>query len=239
MKGGVGGKFSMYIFQSYGDQFAASLHDLWASFIYFVPGFLFSVILFIIGWVVGSVIGKAVAQVINALKIDKVLASAGVDDVMQKAGLKLNVGGFIGGLIKWFVIAVFLMASLANLGLTQVTDFISNDVVGYLPHVIVASLILIVASVIADFMGKVVFSSSKAADFRSAGFLGTLTRYSIFIFAFIMALSELQIAADYMRAIFFGLVAMLSIAGGLAFGLGGKEAAAHAIEKIHEHVKKN
>ena len=227
----------MYIFQSYGDQFAASLHDLWGSFIYFVPGFLFSIVLFIIGWIVGSVIGKAVAQVITSLKIDKVLSSAGVDEVMEKAGLKLNVGGFIGGLVKWFIIAVFLMASLANLQLTTVTEFIQTDVVGYLPHVIVAALILIIATVIADFMGKVVSSSSRAGGFRSAGFLGTLTRYSIFIFAFIMALSELQIASDYMRAVFIGLIAMLAIAGGLAFGLGGQQAAARAIEKVREHVK--
>ena len=139
--------------------------------------------------------------------------------------------------MKWFIIAVFLMASLANLQLTTVTEFIQTDVVGYLPHVIVAALILIIATVIADFMGKVVSSSSRAGGFRSAGFLGTLTRYSIFIFAFIMALSELQIASDYMRAVFIGLIAMLAIAGGLAFGLGGQQAAARAIEKVREHVK--
>ena len=227
----------MYIFSSYGEQFSASLHDIWGSFIYFVPGFLFSVILFIIGWIVGAVVGKAVAQVITALKVDKVLESAGVDDVMQKAGLKLNVGGFIGGLVKWFIIAVFLMASLSNLGLIAVTDFIRIDVLGYLPHVIVASLILVIATVIADFMGKVVSSSSRAGGLRSASFLGTVVRYAIFTFAFIMALSELQIAGDYMRAIFIGLIAMLALAGGLAFGLGGKEAAARALEKVREHVK--
>ena len=227
----------MYIFSNYGGEFSDSLTGIWNSFIGFVPGFLFAVILFIIGWIVGSVIGKAIAQVISSLKIDKVLASAGVDDVMEKAGLKLNVGGFIGGLVKWFIIAVFLMASLENLGLTEVTAFIRTDVVGYLPHVIVAALILVIATVIADFMGKVIASSSRAAGLRSAGFLGTLTRYAIFIFAFIIALSDLHIADDYMKALFEGLVAMLAIAGGLAFGLGGKDAAARAIEHVREHVK--
>ncbi|MEI7563510.1 MAG: hypothetical protein WCJ39_07965 [bacterium] len=227
----------MYYFQSYGDQFASQLHDIWGSFISFVPGFLFAIILFIIGWIVGSIVGKAVAQVITSLKVDKALASAGVDDVMEKAGLKLNVGGFIGGLIKWFIIAVFLMTSLVNLQLTSVAEFIRTDVLGYLPHVIVASLILIIATVIAEFMSKVITASSKAGGFTSAGFLGTLTRYSIFIFAFILALSELQIAGDYMRAVFIGLIAMFSLAGGLAFGLGGKEAASRAIEHVRDRVK--
>ena len=227
----------MDIFNSYGGQFSTSFHTVWDSFLSFVPGFLFAIILFIIGWIVGSVIGKAVAQVITSLKVDKVLESAGVDDVMNKAGLKLNVGGFIGGLVKWFIIAVFLMASLSFFQLTAVTMFIQTDIIGYLPHVIAAALILIIAIVVADFMGKVVASSSRAGGLRYAGFIGTLTRYAIYVFAFIWALSQLQIADYYMSVIFTGLVAMLAIAGGLAFGLGGRDAAARAIQKVSEHVK--
>ena len=227
----------MDIFRIYGGNLSSSLTFTWDTFINFVPSFLVAVIIFIIGWVVGSIVGKAIAQVITSLKVDKALASAGVDEVMDKAGLKLDVGGFIGGLVKWFIIFIFLMTSLSFFQLTAVTDFIRTDVIGYLPHVIVATLILVLATVIADFMGKIVSASARASGFRSAGFLSTLTRYSIFIFAFIMALSELQIAGDYMRAVFIGLIAMLAIAGGLAFGLGGQQAAARAIEKVREHVK--
>lgn len=227
----------MYIFQSWGEAFTYSLQGIWASFIDFVPRFLFAVIIFIIGWVIGSIIGKAIDQVIGALKIDKALESAGVDGMMQKAGMKLNIGGFIGAVVKWFIIVVFLVASLDILQLTAVTDFLKNDVLVYLPHVIVAALVLVVATVIADFVGKVVGTSAKAAGIRSANFLGTLTRYAIWIFAFIIALSELGIAAGYMQILFTGLVAMLAIAGGLAFGLGGKEAAASAIAHVSDRMK--
>ena len=156
---------------------------------------------------------------------------------MNKAGLKLNVGGFIGGLVKWFIIAVFLMASLSFFQLTAVTMFIQNDIIGYLPHVIAAALILIIAIVIADFMGKVGASSSRAGGLRYAGFLGTLTRYAIYVFAFIWALSQLQIGDYYMSVVFTGLIAMLALAGGLAFGLGGRDVAARTLEKLSQHVK--
>jgi len=89
----------MYIFQNWGDAFTYSLTGLWASFISFVPRFLFAVIIFIIGWVIGSVIGKAIDQLIAALKVDKVLASAGADSMMERAGMKLNTGAFIGGVV--------------------------------------------------------------------------------------------------------------------------------------------
>ncbi|MEI8130737.1 MAG: hypothetical protein WCG55_04510 [bacterium] len=227
----------MNIFTSWGDAFTYSLQSIWVSFIDFVPRFLFAVVVFVIGWLIGSVIGKAIDQVISALKVDRALESAGVDSVMSRTGMKLNIGAFIGGVVKWFVIVVFLVASLDILQLTAVTDFLKTDVLGYLPNVIVAALVLVIATIISDFMGKVVMASAKAGGIRSANFLGTLTRYAIWIFAFIIALGQLGIATAYMQILFTGLVAMLAIAGGLAFGLGGKEAAAQTLAKLHEHTK--
>ncbi len=227
----------MYIFQTWGSAFTASLQNLWYGFISFVPALFVAVIIFIVGWVVASIIGRAVAQVISALKIDKALASAGVDDVLSKAGLTLNTGNFIGWIVKWFIIIAFLVASLDLLGLTVITDFLSNKVLGYLPHVMVAALILIIATLISDTAGKVVVASAKASGVRLAGLLGTITRYAIWIFAFLIALSQLGIAQELMFTLFSGIVAMLAIAGGLAFGLGGKDAAARTIEKLREHTK--
>jgi small-conductance mechanosensitive channel len=227
----------MYIFQNWGDAFTYSLQGLWASFIDFVPRFLFAVIIFVIGWVIGSIIGRAVDQVISALKIDKALEGAGAGRVMERTGMRLNIGAFIGGIVKWFVIVVFLVASLDILQLTAVTEFLKTSVLGYLPNVIVAALVLVIATVIADFMGKVVMASAKAGNIRSANFLGTLTRYAIWIFAFIIALGQLGIAAAYMYTLFTALVAMLALAGGLAFGLGGKESAARMIDHLHDRVK--
>ncbi len=216
----------------WGEVFTGSLLSLWAGFIAFVPALLFAVILFIVGWLVGSVIGKAVAQVVDALKINKLFQSAGADDMMNRAGLRLNVGGFLGGLVKWFIIIVFLMASLEIMGLTQVNDFLREVVLYYLPKVIIATLVLIIATVLADTMKRIITASSKAAGVRSANMIGSITRYAIWTFAFIIALSELGIATEFMQILFTGFVAMLAIAGGLAFGLGGKEAAGRAVDRF-------
>ena len=227
----------MLIFQTWGEAFTYSLQNLWASLISFVPSFVLAVLFFVIGWFLGSVIGKAIEHVVSTLKIDKMLSHAGVDTVVERAGMRLNVGAFLGGLVKWFVIIVFLVASLDVMGLTAVTDFLKNDVLAYLPHVIVAAIVLIAATVIAEFVGRVVTASSKAGGFKSANFLGTLTRYAIWIFAFVIALTELGIAEQLMQTLFMGLVIMLAIAGGLACGLGGKDAAARYIEHLRDRVK--
>jgi len=229
----------MMFIQTWGGAFNESLLNLWYGFMSFVPSLLGAVILFIIGWVVGSVIGKAIAQVVSALKVDKLFESAGASDLMNRAGLKLNVGGFIGAVVKWFIVVVFLMASLEIMGLTQVNDFLREAVLFYLPKVIIAALVLVIATVISGAMQKLVEASAKAANIRSANMLGSITRYAIWTFAFIIALSELGIATAFMQILFTGLVAALAIAGGLAFGLGGKDAASRAVDRFSKDMSSN
>ena len=220
------------LISTWGEVFSGSLQNLWFGFMSFVPGLIVAIIIFIVGWVVGSLVGKAISQLIATLKLDKLFASAGAEDLLNRAGMKLNVGGFIGSVVKWFIIVVFLMTSLEILGLAQVNDFLKESVLFYLPKVVIAMLVLVIATVLAEGMKKLVTGTAKAANVASANMLGTITRYAIWIFAFIIALSELGIASSFMQVLFTGLIALLAIAGGLAFGLGGKEAAARAISKV-------
>ena len=222
--------------QTWGEVFSGSLQSLWFGFISFVPNLLVAIILFIIGWVVASLVYKALAQVITALKVDSLFKSAGAEEMLGRAGIKLNVGGFVGLVAKRFIIVVFLMASLEILGLTQVNDFLRESVLYYLPKVIIAALVLVIASFLAQTMKKIISASGRAANVHSANLMGTVAHYAIWIFAFIIALSELGIASQFMQIIFSGLIAMLAIAGGLAFGLGGKEVASRTLGKVSEEM---
>jgi len=225
------------LIQTWGQVFSSSLQAVWLGFINFVPNLIVAIVVFIIGWVLGSVVGRAIAQVVSALKIDKLFQSAGAEEVLNRAGIKLNVGGFIGWLVKWFIIIVFLMTSLEVLGLEQVNAFLREVVLAYLPQVIIAALILILATVVADFIRKVVSGAAKAANVSGANMVGTISYYAIWIFALIIALSTLGIAPQFMQILFTGIVAMLAIAGGLAFGLGGRDAAQKSIENISQNMK--
>lgn len=224
--------------QNLGLVLSDSLLGLWYGFINFVPSLLLAIILFIVGWVIGSIVGKAIHQLITAIKVDKLFESAGSSEVLSRMGIKINVGKFFGVIVKWFIIIVFLMASLQIVGLTQVNDFLRTAVLFYLPKVIIAAIVLIIAAIIADVMNKLVVASAKAANLSSANMLGIITRYAIWIFAFIIALSELGIATYFMQVLFMGLIVMIALAGGLAFGLGGKEAASRAIDTVSRDMSK-
>ena len=205
----------------------------------FIPNLLVAIIVFMVGWFLASIVGRIIAQAVRAAKVDHALKSAGVEDVVKRAGYTLDSGAFLGGLVKWFIIIVFFMFALQVLQLTAVTLFLNEIVVSFLPEVIVAVLILLVAAGVAEVAQGGVGGAARAAGIRSAGFAGTLTRWAIWAFAIIVALSQLGIGASYFQTLFMGIVVALSLAFGLAFGLGGQDAAARFIEKTRESMNRN
>jgi len=213
-----------------------SFQDLWQGVLFFAPKLIIAFLIIVIGWMVGALVGRVVAQIVRSLKVDEALRKAGADDALARGGIMLNAGGFLGGLVKWFIIVVFLVAAFDVLNLSQVNLFLQTVVLQYLPQVIVAVLILLVAAVIADVMQRVVVTSARAAEIRSARFLGSVTKWSIWIIALLAALFQLGIAATFVQTIFTGFIIALSLALGLSFGLGGQETAARLLEKVRSEI---
>ncbi len=214
-----------------------SFQGLWTGVIMFIPSLIVALVILFIGWAIGALVAKAVARFMGMIKFDEALRRAGFEEVVKRAGLNLNSGHFVGALIKYFIVVVFLIASFDILGLNQVTAFLQQIVLGYLPQLIIAILILLVGAVVGDVMYRVVTASSKTAGVTSAGFLGTITRWGIWIFAILVALSQMGIAGAFIQTLFTGFVVAVSLALGLAFGLGGQEPARKTIERIQEEFK--
>jgi small-conductance mechanosensitive channel len=222
--------------QTWSDVLAYTFQELWAGVIMFLPKLIIALIIFIVGWVIAVALGKLVNQVVRAIRVDKLFQALGAEEPLARAGFRLDSGAFVGGLVRWFLIIVFLIAALDIMGLGQVNLFLREVVLGYLPNVIVAALILIVAAFVADATQKLVVGSAKAAGVPSSHLLGGVTRWSIWTFAILAALYQLGIAGVFAQTLFTGLVAMLAIAGGVAFGLGGKEAAGRFVERMRKDI---
>lgn len=218
------------------DVLSMSFMNLFAGLVAFIPSLVVAVIIFVIGWVVGAVLGKLVAQIVGSLRVDQALRAAGVEKVMERTGFTMNSGAFLGMLVKWFFIVVFLVAALDVLGLTQVTIFLRAVVLAYLPNVIVAVLILLVAAVVADAAQRVIAGAARAAHLRTANLLGSVARWAIWVFAILAALAQLQVATAFVQTLFTGVVVAFSLAVGLAFGLGGQAAAADYLKKMRQEV---
>ena len=222
--------------QTWGDVLVASFQELWAGVAGFVPRLVVAIIVFVVGWVIAMALGKAVAQIIRAIKVDKALESLGLEEPLSRAGLRLDAGAFIGGLVKWFFIVVFLAATVEVLGLSQVTTFLQEVVVLYLPNVFVAALILVVAALVSDATSRVVSGTAKAASLPSAGFLGGVSKWVVWVFVILEAVAQLGIAQPFVQTLFTGAVAALALALGLAFGMGGKETASRFLDRLRSDI---
>lgn len=197
----------------------------------FLPEVILAVVVFTLGWVFGSVLGRSVAHLISLLKIDQALHKAGMDVVSEKAGVHLSVSGFFGAVIKWLIIVSFTIASADILGLSQITALLS-DILLYIPNVIVAALVLVMSALVADFVSRLVRHSVNATGIK-AEFAAQVSKWAIIIVAGIFpALTQLRIAQGLVEVLFTGFVFALSLALGLAFGLGGRDAAARAIDRM-------
>jgi len=150
---------------------------------------------------------------------------------LDKANFKVDASGFVGAIFKWVLVIVFLLAAVEVLGLTQFASFL-NGVLDYLPNIIVAVLILVVAIIISDILEKIVRASVESTKVGYGDLAGSIVRWSIWVFAIFAILDQLQIAPMLIQTLLTGLVAFIVIAGGIAFGLGGKDAASNFIDKV-------
>jgi hypothetical protein len=223
------------LIQTWSQVFLLSLQGLWYGFIQIFPSILLAIIIFIIGWIVATTLGKLVMMGVDALKLDRLFKSTGVDEALARAGTRLHIGKFIGELVKWFIVIVFLIASLNIVHLDQVTMFL-QAVLAYIPQVIVAALVLVAGTLLADFVRKLVAGSAAVANVRSARMLGSIAYYAIWILALVTALDKLGIFGYFGQILFTGLVVMIALALGLAFGLGGKEVAGRWLARVSEDL---
>jgi hypothetical protein len=215
---------------------AASLQDLWGGFISLIPSLVGAVLILIVGLIVAAGLGALIERVVGLLKLDSLVTKAGAEKYFKRAGLKLDIGRFFGRLTYWFIVIAFILAASDILQFSALSTFL-RSVLLYIPQVVVAALIMLAAVVVGNFLRDLVKASVMGAKLNAANFLGTLTWWSVVVFGLLAALSQLGIAVTIINTLVTGFVVMIALAGGIAFGLGGKDYANHLIGKFREQVE--
>jgi len=208
-----------------------AIQDLWVGFLYFIPNFVGAVIVFVVGWFVASWVGIAVTQVLNWLRLNQIFAKGKWDEALEKARIKADVAGFIGQVCRWILVITFLSASVEVLGLVTFAALLTK-IVAWLPNVIVAVLMMVVAVIVADILEKVVVASLVKAKMKRTHLVSLAVKWSIYIFSLFAILMQLDVASLLVQTLFTGIVAILVIAGGLALGLGAKDVVKDLLEDL-------
>jgi len=214
------------------DTTVVALQNLWQGFIEFIPSLIGALLVFLIGWVVALAFGKLVAEILKKIRFNTIFEKGGWESALKKAEIKVDASEFIGAIVKWVLAIVFLAAAVEILGFTQLTSFLTGDVLPFLPNVIVAAFIFVVAVIIADVLEKVVRAMVEGVNVGHGAFAGSIVKWSILTFAILTILYQLGIGSVFMADLFRGIVLMIVIAVGLAFGLGGKEVAGEILRDL-------
>ena len=224
------------IVQTWAETTTYALQNLWQGFLSFIPTLIGAIIVFIIGWFIAIGIGKLVAEILTRIKFNQLFEKTGWKEALEKAELKVNAAEFVGAIVKWVLVIVFLLAAVEILGFVQFAAFLKSAL-AYLPNVIVAALIFVVTVIVVDIVEKIVRAAVEGVKIGYGHLVSVIVKWSIWIFAILAILHQLGIARPFMETLFTGFVAMLVISLGISFGLGGKEVAAEILQDLRKKLK--
>lgn len=195
-----------------------------ATFFAYIPRILGAIIVLLIGLFVGRLVGTLVTKGLRAIKFDQIADRAGIDDFLRNAGVKMDPAGIVGQIAKWFVYIIFFQVAASTLGFPQLTAIL-NDVLAFLPRIVVALAILLVGALVANLLASLVKGGVGTSRLGNPDLLANIARYGVIAFAVVAALSQLEIAPAIVNTLWTALIGGAALAVAIAFGLGARDAA--------------
>ncbi len=219
------------------DALVSAWGDLITRLVLFLPVLLSSVLIFAIGIMVGGWLSQLTEKLLKSFKFSNLTQSAGLDKFLKKSDIKHDTSELIGLAVKWLTILVFFMASANILGLTAITGVV-NDFLSYVPKVLTAALIVAVGAFFAKLCEGLVRGALTSVDHTHSKPISQLARWSVMLVAVLAGISELQVAETLVETFFQGLTWTITLAVGLAVGLGGKEVVSLVLKDWYDSLKK-
>lgn len=215
-----------------GTTMVASLNNGLLAIVSFVPKFVAGTIILLLGIILASIVKQVVVELFKTLKVEALLHRYGVPEAKEE----FNWTNILAEIVRWFIIIIFLIPTADVWGLPQIVSVL-NTFILYLPNVFVAAIIALVGFVFARLAHDVMLASIKGVAPDTARSIASATRWAIIVFVLLAVLNQLGVATDLIRILFTGFVAMIALAGGIAFGLGGQGAAKDVLDGLRKKLK--
>lgn len=213
------------------DMFLTSLNQFWVQIVNFVPKLLAVLVILFFGWIVAKLVRGGVKRLLELMQFDQFAQKSGLEAFMNSGSFNVTLSGIISQVIYWLVILLFVITGANALELTAVA-LLLQQLAGYLPHIIVAILVIVFGTLLARFINRLVFAWLHSIKFEHALAVSTSAEYGIQILAIFIALEQLGIGMQLIHSLFVIIFGAVFLALAIAFGLGGKEWAARFIDNM-------
>ena len=213
-----------------------STTGIFAEMAEFWPNILGALLILLIGLLLGIFLEKVIVKFSNKIKIPFLSDKLGLDKLLKKAQIKTHISVIIAKFLKGYIIFMFLMAAANVLKMHQVAEFL-NTIIAYIPNVLIALMILLIGIRFGETTSAIIETTLYVAKSKTAKVIASVSKYTLIFFAVMAALAQLEIANEIVMTLFIGFVSTLALAGGLAFGLGGKDLVRELLEDLKKAKK--
>jgi len=197
----------------------------------YLPILLGALVILIVGWIVANAIRRIVDWLLKTVRFDSLADKTGITEILRKGALKISAREVISRLVYWLIVIMVLVMTVDALGLPKASDVLTS-LFDYVPKVIAALLVLVVAMFLANFVSGIVRTAAGNANFPRPEIFAGISRWAIIIFAATIALEQLGIAPLLVTTTFNIILGGVCLALALAFGLGGKDTAAKYLDGL-------
>jgi hypothetical protein len=197
----------------------------------FLPKLTGALIVLLLGWLIAKVVRWAVVRGLTLARFNVITEKAGVDEFLKRGGSRKTTIDVLAILGYWLVILITLLTAFNTLGLGVVSDLLRR-VVLFVPHVIVAVLIIAIGLYFARLLAESVITYGKNVGLEDVEILGRITRYAIMTFVVILALSQMDIGGEILKNAFYIVFGAACFGAALAFGLGSQKLAGELLERF-------
>ncbi len=206
----------------------------------YLPQFIGGLVILLVGVIASSILKSLISGVFNWLRIEENVQKliSWFEELRFDKGRGVRVWtDILSELVRWTILILFLIPAVEAMGLPQVSGVL-NQFLLYLPNVFVAVVVGFVGLVAANLVSDIVKRVSVNLGSDSASLLATIARSAVVFFTVLIILNQLGVGSDLIRILFTGIVAMLALAGGIAFGLGGQTTAKRVLDDLEKKVSR-
>jgi len=197
----------------------------------YLPVLLGALIILIVGWFVAKAIKRIVDWLLKLIRFNTLADKAGISEILKKGNLEISAGEVISSLVYWLIVIMVLVMAVDALGLPKASDVLAS-LFAYVPKVIAALLVLVVAMFLASFVSGIVRTAAGNANLPKPEMFAGVSRWAIIIFAVTISLEQLGIASLLVTTTFNIILGGVCLALAIAFGLGGKDIVANYLEEL-------
>ena len=202
------------------------LQNALSTFLSYLPQLVGAIIILIIGYIVAKVLQAIVGRVLQGIGFDGWMERGGIKQFFDRAETNQTPHSILGKLVFWFVFIIALTMATDALGIPQVSAVL-GQLIAYIPSIIAAILILILAALLANFLSSIVRGAT------GSDLLASIARYAIIVYAVFAAITQLGIAVELTAPTFLILLGAMALAVAIAFGIGGTDVAREILQKAY------